>query len=120
MEGDHSDKIDIPSISLLTDNLSPSFAHIVRERRQRRLHPHFNCLKRTECQISNRLRSGRRAEEDNGFIRIGKEFLAVEILEDLVEPIFPCTLTRVPDERGRPAEEDTAKSGFPVDSAPAV
>lgn len=113
-------QVNIPSISLLSDDLGPSFAHVVRERRQRRLHPHFNSLEWTERQISNRLSSSRCSEENNCLIRIGKQLLAVEILEDFVESIFARALTRVSNERRRPAKENAAQPGFAIDGAPAV
>jgi hypothetical protein len=112
--------INIPSISLLSDDLGPSFTHIVCERRQRRLHPHFDSLKRTERQIRDCFSSGRRTEENNRLIRIGEQLLAVEILEDFVESIFARALTRVSNERRRPAKENAAKPGFTIDGAPAV
>ena len=44
-----------------------------------------------------------------------EHLLAVQVLEDLVEAIFAASLRTVSNERGRPAEEDTAEALSPVD-----
>ena len=82
------------------------------------MHAHFYRFEGAEEHVGEELGGGGGAEVDNCFVGIGKEPLAVEVFEDLIEPVFACALEGVADEGGRPAEEDTAQTFFGEDGTP--
>ena len=99
-------------------HLAPSLPHCMCKRRQRGLHPHLYCLEGTEGHISEELSRCGSAEVDNGFRCVGKEFVAVQVLEYFVETVLSGALEGVADEGGRPAEENSSQAFFAVDTAP--
>ena len=90
----------------------------MRIRRQRRLHAHLDRLPRTQREIGEELGARAGREVDDGLVGVGEPFIAVEVLEDLVEAVFPRALEAVADEGRRPAEEDAADAFGPVDGRP--
>ncbi len=108
------------AIPLRLHNLAPSLPHSIRKRRQRRLHPHLDGLKRTQCHICQKLRAGRCAQVDDCFVGVWEQFLAVEVLEDFVEAVFAGALEGVADIGGGPAEKDAAEAFLGVDGAPGL
>lgn len=104
--------------ALLRRHLAPPFPQRARERRNRRLHPHFDRLKGTQCEIGEELCRRRRREVDDRLVRVREEFVAVGVLEHLVETVFAGALEGVADEGGGPAEEDAAEAFGFVDGAP--
>ena len=104
--------------TLLRRHFSPTLPQRPREGRQRRLHADFDGFERTEGNVGEELGRGGGAEVDEGFVRVGEELVAVEVLEDFVEAVFSCALEGVADEGGGPAEEDAAEAFGGVDGAP--
>ena len=76
------------------------------------MHAHFYRFEGAEGDVGEELGGGGGAEIDDCFIGIGKESVAVEVFEDLVETVFAGTLEGVADEGGGPAEEDAAEAFF--------
>lgn len=103
---------------LFLDNLTPALPQCIRIWRHGSLHADLDRLEGAERNIGEELSGGRGSEEDEGFRSAGRELLAVEVLEDLVEAILAGTLERVADKCGGPAEEDAAKTFFGVDHLP--
>lgn len=110
----------MPAVALLSDNLAPTLPQAPSERRQRRLHPDLDRLKRTQEDVSNKLCARRSSEKQHGLVDVGKELLAIVILEDFVEPIFAGALKRVSDEGRGPTEEYPPEALFGVDCAPGL
>ena len=106
------------SNAFLRGDLAPSFPQRARERRNGRLHPHFDRLKRTQGEIGEELGGSGRGEVDDRFVGIREHLVPVGVLEHLVESILPGALEGVADEGWRPAEEDTAEAFGSVDGAP--
>lgn len=107
-----------PRGALLTRDLAPSFSHSRRIRRQGCLHADLDRLKRTQRHIGEELCRGGRAEVHNGLGSVGKQLVAIEVLEDFVEAVLAGSLEGVADEGGGPAEEDAAEAFFAVDGSP--
>ena len=106
------------SDAFLRGDFAPSFPQRARERRDGRLHPHFDGLKRTQREIGEELCGSGRGEVDDRFVGVREHFVPVGVLEHFVEAIFPGALAAVADEGWRPAEEDTAETLSSVDGAP--
>lgn len=107
-----------PCHPFLRRHLRPPFPQPMRIRRQRRLHPHFYCLKRAEGDIGEKLSGRGSAEVDEGLVGVGEELLSVIVFEDLVKAVFPCALEGVADGCRAPAEEDAGDAFFGEDGAP--
>ena len=88
------------------------------KRRQRSLHAYFYRFKRTQEHVCEEFGGGGGAEVHDCFVGVGEQFVAVEVLEDLVESVFAGALEGVAYERWGPAEEDAAETFFSVDAAP--
>lgn len=106
------------SDAFLRRHLAPSFPQRARERRDGRLHPHFDRLKRTQGEIGEEFCGSGRGEVDDRFVGVREHLVPVGVLEHFVESIFPGALGAVADEGWRPAEEDTAEAFGSVDGAP--
>lgn len=107
-----------PRHPFLAHHLPPPFPQTPRIRRQGRLHPHLDRLKRTQRHVRQKLRARRRAQVDERLVRVGEEPLPVQVLEDLVEAVLARALERVADEGRGPAEEDAADAFAGEDGAP--
>jgi hypothetical protein len=106
--------------ALLPDDLCPSLPQRMRKRRQRSLHADLDSLHGTQGEISEELGGRGGGKEDDLFRGAGREPLAVEVLEDLVEAVFACALHAVADEGWCPAEEHAAQTFFGVDHLPGL
>ena len=82
------------------------------------MHAHLDRLHRAESDVGEELGRGTCTQEDDCAVRVGEELVAVEVLEVLVEAVFPGALERVANEGRGPAEEDPAKTFFGNDGAP--
>ena len=109
-----------PSIPLLLNNLPHALPQTTRKRRQRRLHPNLNTLKRTQRDISQELCARARGQEHGRRVHAREQLLAIRVLEDFVEAVLAAALEAVADECGRPAEEDAAETFGSVDCAPGL
>lgn len=65
--------------------------------RQSSLHPNLDGFKGTEKDIGKELGAGGRGQVEDGLVGAREEAFAVEILEDLVEAVFPTALTGIAD-----------------------
>ena len=106
--------------TFLRRDLAPPFAQGTRERRDRRLHAHFDGLERAQGEIGEELGRRRRREVDDRFVGVGEHLVPVRVLEHLVEAVLAGPLEAVPHGRRRPAEEDAAQALGAVDGAPGV
>lgn len=88
------------------------------KRRQRSLHAYFYRFKRTQERVREEFRGGGGTEVDDCFVGIREHFVAIEVLEDLVESVFAGALEGVAYECWGPAEENAAETFFGVDAAP--
>lgn len=109
-----------PTHTLFADDLGPAFPQRMRKRRQRSLHADLDRLHGTQGEICEELSRGRGSEVYDLFREAGRQLIAVEVLEALVETVFASTLHRVADESRGPAEEDAAKAFFGVDHLPGL
>lgn len=86
---------DIPRNTLLVNNLFPGDPQVWCEWRHTRLHPDLQRLKWTKRHISKELCTGTCRQEHGCLIGLWEEAVAVQVLEDLVETVFPTTLEAV-------------------------
>ena len=106
--------------SLLSDDLAPALPQVARERRVGGLHAHLDGLERAQRDVSEEL-GGRGCRKENDCLgRPGSQFLAVQVLEDLVEAVLAGALERVADECGRPPCEDAAQPFLRVNQLPCL
>lgn len=85
----------------LGDDLAPPFPQRVRKGRQGGLHAHLDRLKGAQQHVGEELGGRARGEEHDRPVGGGREqVVAVLVLEDLVEAVFPQALERVADEGG--------------------
>jgi hypothetical protein len=92
----------------------------MRKWRYRSLHANLDGFERAQCDVGKSLGGGGGSEEDHGLVGIGRELVAVKVLEDLVEAVLASALERVADEGGCPAEEDAAEPLLGIDRAPGL
>jgi hypothetical protein len=109
-----------PGIPLLLHDLPPTLPQRTRIRRQRSLHPDLNRLKRAQKDIRQKLGASARAQIHDRLVHVGKQVVAVQVLEDLVEAILPRALEGVADEGRGPAEEDAAEPFLAEDGGPGL
>lgn len=93
-------------IPLLAHHLAPPFPQRIRKGRHRGLHAYFDGFQGAEGDVGEEFGAGGGAEVDEGFVGVGEEAFAVEVLEDFVEAVFAGALQGVADEGRAPAEED--------------
>lgn len=107
-----------PANTLFLDDLTPPFSQRIGERRHCGLHADLDGFERAQRNVGKEFGGGGRSEEDDGLGGVRRELLAIQILEDFVEPVLAGTLQRVTDEGRRPTEEDAAQALFRVDHLP--
>lgn len=86
--------------------------------RKRCLHSYFYRFPGAQRNVSEELGGCGRSKIDEGFVDIGSQPIAVEVLENFVEAIFASPLERVADEGGCPTEEDAADALASIDHFP--
>lgn len=104
--------------TLLRDNATPTLAEVIRERRKGGLHADLDGFHRAQGHIGEELGRGTGAQEDEGAVGLREHLVAVQVLEVFIQTVLAGALERVPQEGGRPAEEDAAEALLGEDRAP--
>ena len=111
---------DVPSISLLCNDLAQTLSQCIRKGRQSRLHAHLDGLERTQGKICQELRTSTCSQEYHRLVRIRECLLTILVFEDFVESVFTTSLATIPNQGRRPTEEDTPDAFSTIDLRPAI
>jgi hypothetical protein len=78
-------QLNVPSVTFLLYNLTPAFPHSIRKRRQGRLHPHLDGLKRTQRQVGKEFCRRRSTHVYERLVCAREELLSIQVFEVLVK-----------------------------------